>query len=273
MGNIDQTEMWKTGQGVRSGRVEDQIPLDPFTAGVYVATIVVPQVSFQVGDDPAAVLANRERVAAAFGSGLGSFVFASQVHGAAVHVVSAADRGRGTRTPGDAVPGVDALVTTDPGTVLAVLAADCVPIVLYDPAAHVLACVHAGWRGTVAGAAAAAVEAMRSLGSRPQEVIAGIGPAISPAAFQVGPEVAAAVRRAFGASASGLLRPDDEGRWRLDLWAASRLSLLRAGLDGPNVHVAGVPTGPQPGRFFSHRAGQPCGRFALLARLDPRGDQ
>jgi YfiH family protein len=239
------------------------------SAGAYASL----NLSFDVGDDPAAVLANRRRVAAALGAGLGSFVFARQVHGAAAAIVSAADRGRGAYAAGDAVPGVDALVTADPGTVLAVLAADCVPIVLYDPAARVLACVHAGWRGTVARAAAAALDAMRTLGARPANVIAGVGPAIGPADFQVGPEVAAAVERAFGASARDLLWPDPGGRWRLDLWAASRLTLREAGVPAAQIHVAAVPTGPRPGRFFSHRAERPCGRFALLARLEPGGER
>jgi YfiH family protein len=229
--------------------------------------------SFAVGDDPAAVLANRQRVAAALGTSLGSFVFARQVHGRTAAIVSAADRGRGAHSAGDAVPGADALVTAEPGTVLAVLAADCVPVILYDPAAHVLACVHAGWRGTVARAAAAALAAMQQLGTRPADVIAGIGPAIGPAAFQVGPEVAAEVERAFGASASSLLQPDPGGRWRLDLWAANRLTLREAGLPAGQTHTAAVPTGPDPGHFFSHRAGQPCGRFALLARLEPGGER
>jgi polyphenol oxidase len=113
--------------------------------------------SFNVGDEPAAVLENRRRAAAALGARLDDVVVAEQVHGAVAAVVGAADRGRGARPDAAAVPGADALVTADPGTTLAVLAADCVPVVLYDPVAHVLACAHAGWRGTVAAAAAAAV--------------------------------------------------------------------------------------------------------------------
>ena len=88
------------------------------------------------------------------------FVFARRCTATSAQVVGAADRGRGAAAAADAIPGADVLVTADPGTVLAVLAADCVPIVLYDPAAHVLACAHAGWRGTVARAAASAVAAM-----------------------------------------------------------------------------------------------------------------
>ena len=161
--------------------------------------------SLNVGDDPAHVLENRRRAAAALDADPADFVFAAQVHGSVAQVVGAADRGRGTTAAADAIPGADVLVTADPGTVLAVLAADCVPIVLYDPAAHVLACAHAGWRGTVARAAASAVAAMESLGAHPADIVAGVGPAAFP--YQVGAEVADAATAAFGAEAAGLLGP------------------------------------------------------------------
>jgi YfiH family protein len=218
-----------------------------------------------VGDDPGNVVENRPRAAAAVGAGLGDLVFATQVHGAAARVVTGADRGRGAAAPGETVGAADALVTTDPGTVLAVLVADCVPIVLYDPRARVIACVHAGWRGTVARVTGAAVAAMRTLGARPGDVLAGIGPAIGPDRYQVGAEVAGAARDALGP----FLRPDGTGAWLFDLWAANRFLLREAGVPDRNIHLAGVPTGPEPGLFFSDRAARPCGRFAALARLLP----
>ena len=226
--------------------------------------------SFSVGDEPGNVLENRRRVASSLGTGLASFVFAEQVHGRSAHVVSQADRGRGSADPGTAVPGTDALVTRDPGTVLAVLAADCLPIVLYDPRAHVLACVHAGWRGTVARVAEAAVTAMVSLGSEPGDVIAGLGPTVSPDSYQVGADVRAAAGAAFGAAARSMLRPGSDGRWLFDLWAANRHVLAEAGVPGGQIHTALATTGPGDGMFFSHRAQQPCGRFAAVARLAPR---
>ncbi|HEY2241031.1 MAG TPA: peptidoglycan editing factor PgeF [Streptosporangiaceae bacterium] len=226
--------------------------------------------SYVVGDTPENVLANRHRVAAALDTDLAAFVFAAQVHGDVAQVVGTADRGRGTLAAADAVPGTDVLVTADPGTVLAVLAADCVPIVLYDPRAHVLACAHSGWRGTVARTAAAAVRAMQSLGSRPADVVAAVGPAIPAARYQVGAEVAEAAAATFGDQTPDLLQPadglaDGPAQWRFDLWAANRLVLRDAGLADANIHVTDVPTGDQ---FFSHRAQQPCGRFAAIARLD-----
>jgi YfiH family protein len=260
--------------------------------GVSTGPYATLNLSLSVGDDAARVLANRHRVAAAADADLADFVFARQVHGARAQVVDACDRGRGTLRLGDAVPEADALVTADPGTTLAILVGDCVPVVLIDPVARVLACVHAGWRGTVARVTAAAVAAMATLGARPQDMLAGVGPAIAPDRYQVGDEVAEQVRHAFGAAAAGLLRPDGPGKWLLDLWEANRRSLIEAGVPDRQVHVAAVPTGPDPtgpgptgpdptglkatglkatgpdeGLFFSDRTARPCGRFALVARL------
>jgi len=233
------------------------------SAGVY-ATL---NLSFGVGDRPQDVLENRRRTAAAMGADLSGFVFGSQVHGAVARVVTRADRGRGAAAAGPGAGEADALVTSDPGTVLGVLVADCVPILLYDPGAHVVACVHAGWRGTVAGVTGAALDAMAALGTRPGDVIAGIGPAIGPDRYQVGEEVAAAVRDCFGARAGQVIRADGTGRWLCDLWSANRLLLREAGVAGDNIHVAAVPTGAD---FFSNRSARPCGRFGLFARLRPR---
>jgi YfiH family protein len=242
--------------------------------GVSAGPYATLNLSLSVGDDPALVLENRRRLAAALGAGPGEFVFARQVHGAAVRIVGEADRGRGAFALADAIEDTDALVTASPGVILAILTADCVPIVLHDPVAGVLACVHAGWRGTVARVCAAAVTAMSSLGSRPADVIAGLGPAVAPARYQVGADVRHAVTRAFGAAAAGFLRPDPgaAGRWLLDLWAANRFVLREAGLPDPQIHVTGIPTGaregvPGDGSFFSDRAARPCGRLALVARL------
>jgi hypothetical protein len=158
---------------------------------------------------------------------------------------------------------------------LAILTADCVPIVLHDPVAGVLACVHAGWRGTVAGVTAATLAAMQDLGTRPSDVVAGIGPAVGADRYQVGPDVHEAVTRSFGPASAGFIRPDPSaaGRWLLDLRSANRHALHQAGVPGARIHAAGIPTGPVPGDFFSDRAVRPCGRLALAARLRPGGER
>jgi polyphenol oxidase len=246
--------------------------------------------SLGVGDDQGCVRQNRRLLAATLGASLADFVFARQVHGARVRVVGAADRGSGALCLDDAIADADALVTATPGVVLAILTADCVPIVLHDPVARVLACVHAGWRGTVAGVSAAALAAMQALGSRPSDVIAGIGPAIAAARYQVGADVHQAVTQAFG-PANTFIRPDARpgagpDRWLLDLWAANRHALVEAGVPAPQIHTTTLPTGPATpagpitpttrtgyGYFFSDRSARPCGRLALVARLRAPGQK
>lgn len=249
------------------------LPVEAFVTarggGVSAGAYESLNVSFSVGDDPGAVLENRRRVAAAIGTDLGDFVFSRQVHGAGVRVVTADDRGAGAFAVDRSVPEGDALVTADPSVVLAILAADCVPIVLFDPVAHVLACVHSGWRGTVARVSEAAVAAMRTLGASPENVVAGIGPAIGAERYQVGAEVVSAVEGEFGDGT--VIRPDGTGRWLLDLAAANRMVLREAGLAAGNVHVTPYATGD--GKFFSDRAVRPCGRLVLAARLRTREER
>ena len=254
------------------------LPVEAFVTarggGTSVGAYASLNLSFAVGDDAGAVLENRRRVAAAIGADLGDWAFSRQVHGAGVRIATSADRGSGAFGLDESVPEADALVTTDSSVVLAILAADCVPIVLYDPVAHVLGCVHSGWRGTVARVSEAAVAAMRALGASTENVIAGIGPAISPDRYQVGGDVVDAVQRGLGAAAAKVIRPDGTGKWLLDLWAANRVVLLEAGLADEQINVAAIPTGSAGNNlFFSDREVRPCGRLALVARLRTRGER
>jgi YfiH family protein len=221
-----------------------------------------------VGDHADDVVDNRRRAAAAVGLGLDDLVFCRQVHRRSVAVVGEAERGRGTTSDDEAVQETDALVTATPGLGLVVMVADCVPIVLYDPVAHVLGCVHAGWGGTVRKVAEAAVEAMADLGSAPGDVLAALGPSIEADRYQVGDDVADAARDAFGDAADAVVRPDGSGRWLFDLWGANRHTLLAAGLKPDNVVAGPVGTGDE--RFFSDRLVRPCGRFAAIAVLHDR---
>jgi hypothetical protein len=223
-----------------------------------------------VDDDPDRVIENRRRAAAALGGELNDLVFCTQLHGREVAVVGVDDRGRGTLDHGDAIP-CDALVTDVLEIGLVVMVADCVPLVLYDPGAHVLGCVHAGWRGTTKGVTTAAVEAMCELGANPSSIVAGIGPAISADHYQVGEKVVEAARECFG-DTEGIVRPDGTGRWTFDLWAANRRLLVEAGIQERKIEFSAVGTGPGT-PFFSDRAARPCGRFAAMARLRPRDER
>jgi hypothetical protein len=240
--------------------------------GVSTAGYASLNLALHVGDEPAAVLENRRRVAAALGADLADFVFCDQSHGNHVATVTAADRGRGTLRRADSIAVTDAVVTRDPGTVLVLLVADCVPIILVDPEAQVLGCVHAGWRGTVAGVTGAALHAMRSLGARPERMLAAVGPAVAADRYQVGEDVAAAADRYFGGHLDGILRPAGPGRWLFDLPAANRHILRQSGLPDRQIIDSGLATGSRDGLFFSDREERPCGRFAAVARLRPQED-
>jgi YfiH family protein len=258
-----------TGIDVLRWSAFDGLPVDVLVTtrdgGVSAGPYAGLNLSLGVGDDPSLVVENRRRAAAALGADLADLVFCHQTHGRDVAVVGAGDRGRGTRTVEDAVP-CDAVVTATAGVGLAVMVGDCVPIVLYDPVAHIVAGVHAGWRGTTARVAEAAIETMMSLGADPASIVAGVGPAIAADRYQVGRDVVDAARLCFDGDIDDVVRPDGTGRWTFDLSAANRRVLLEAGVAPRNIEVAGVATGGD-GPFFSDRDARPCGRFAALARL------
>lgn len=158
------------------------------------------------------------------------------------------------------IDGVDAIATDVPGLGLFALFADCYPILIFDPVHRALALAHAGWRGTRAGVAAAAVARLADdFGSRPGDLVAGIGPGACGHCYQVGPEVAAAFDAAFVA-------PDTEDRARLDLAAANHAALVAAGIPPGNVEVMGVCT-IEDLRLHSHRRDADGGRFACLAAI------
>jgi YfiH family protein len=214
-----------------------------------------------VGDDPRAVRANHERMYAALGVDEDGVCSVWQVHSADVVIANAPVGGRRWLAK------ADAMITDRAGITLSMRFADCVPILFRDAARGVIAMAHAGWRGTVRGMAAHTVRAMaRSYGSNPADIQAGIGPSIGPNRYQVGEEVVAAVRAYFGTT-DGLIRHDPaDGTAYLDLWAANRLDLERAGVEA--IEVAAICTAERTDEFFSHRAEKGrTGRFGAVLCL------
>lgn len=213
-----------------------------------------------VGDEPDAVRENHRRMYAALALDAARACTVWQVHSADTVVV------RGPVTHRRWLARADGMVTDQPGVPLTMRFADCTPILLYDPVRHVIGIAHAGWRGTVLGAGVSTLEALRAaFGSRPQDVEAGIGPSIGPERYQVGEEVVAAVRETFG-HVDGLIRRADDGSAYLDLWAANRLALERAGVE--QIEVAGICTATHTQEFYSHRAeAGRTGRFGAVIAL------
>jgi len=221
--------------------------------GVSTAPYDTLNLADHVGDDRVRVAENRARLAEAMGVCDDDLVFARQTHG-----VDVANVERGGQSAE-----ADVLVTADPDLALCILVADCVPLLVCDPEAQVLALAHAGWRGTAAGAAGAAVRAALDLGADADRLVALVGPRISAEAYQVGPEVEAALREAGDADA---VRPDGSGRFLADLGRANARQLATAGVAAERIFVSSEATDGGR-RFFSDRAQRPCGRFALSARL------
>lgn len=223
----------------------------------------------RVGDDPAAVRHNRETFLKTLGNTPEDAIGVRQVHGSRVVVMTKRDAGRGVLPEAPPAEEADALITQDPGIVLMVLAADCVPILLWDPVQRAAGAAHAGWRGTVAGVATEAIRAMtRSFGSRPEDIRAGIGPGIGRCCYEVDALVVGPMQSRHPELAERVLRPQRPGHWMLDLPEANRLQLLHAGLRKDHVGVMPHCTSCRSDLLFSQRVeGYPCGRFAAAIAL------
>ena len=206
-----------------------------------------------VGDDPADVAANRERVGRELGVAPERLVWMNQVHGTGVAVVDGPQDGP--------VPETDALVTATPGLVLCVLVADCVPILLADHETGVVAAVHAGREGVRQGVVPAALSAMASLGARARHVTALLGPAVCGACY----EVPAAMQRDVARVAPAAAVPTLTGTAGLDLRAGIEEILRKAGI--PEV-VQDPRCTVEDRTLFSHRRDGVTGRQAGLVWLD-----
>jgi YfiH family protein len=158
-------------------------------------------------------------------------------------------------------PEADAAVSRVPGKVLAILTADCLPVVFASTDGSVIAAAHAGWRGLAAGVLEATVMAMEV---DPGSLLAWLGPAAGPDAYEVGAEVRDAfiARDAEAKAAFAATRP---GHWRVDLYRLARQRLAIAGMLPQAIHGGGLCTISDPARFFSHRRDQRTGRMATLA--------
>lgn len=218
-----------------------------------------------VGDDPAAVAANRAALARCLPA---MPVWLSQVHGTAVADLDALAggaapapgilAGMATVATNRAAPTADAALTRRTGTVCAVMTADCLPVLLCAHDGSVVAAAHAGWRGLCAGVIETTLVAMRVPAA---DVTVWLGPAIGPQAFEVGGEVREAFL-AHDAAAAVAFVPGTGGRWFADLYALARLRLRTAGINA--VHGGGECTFSDAGCYFSYRRDGVCGRMASL---------
>ena len=213
------------------------------------STFALGSVGLTHAPDPAPVLASRRAFARALGIDAEPITTIGAVHGATVARVD---------EPQDVVQGVDGLVTDRRGVALFATFADCYPIVLWDANRRCAGLAHAGWRGTVAGVATAAVKALHDeYGSAPEGIRAGIGPGICGRCYEVGGEVASQFDARFVTRSGG-------DRFLLDLAAANRAQLEKAGLS--EVHVLGICT-KETDFLPSHRRNPDGTRFGGIVAL------
>ena len=215
------------------------------------------------GDSRERIDENIRRLMAGLGLEPERLLLPRQVHGCRVAVVDRTLTQLSGVEREARLEGFDALITADPGVCVAVATADCVPVLLYAADKWVVAAVHAGWRGTVLRIAELTIQRMvDAFGCDPRQVWAAIGPSISPSAFEVGEEVVDAFHDAGFDLSRLLLRDPDSGKGHIDLWEANRMSLIRAGLDGDHIELAGICTYERFSDYFSaRRLGIQSGRF------------
>jgi YfiH family protein len=215
------------------------------------------------GDSRDRVQQNRQLLADALGIRVEQLTYCQQVHGTGVAKID-------WHNAGELQTGCDASVTDEIGLPLALVFADCVPVLLYDRVRHVLGVCHAGWRGTVNGAVTATLWTMQAgYDCIPGDVVACIGPSIGPASYEVGPEVLELALARLPDAESFFSYPNGQDhKPHFDLWMANARQLSDAGVPASQIEISGVDTACITDDFFSHRAEQGrCGLFSMVAWL------
>ncbi len=220
--------------------------------------------SFTRGDAHDNVIENYRRFSNAVGFETWQIVCSDQTHTTNIRIVDEKDMGKGIVKSRD-YQDVDGFMTNVPGPVLTTFFADCVPIYLIDPEHQAIALVHSGWRGTVGNIGGKAVKMMGEVyGTKPEEVLAAIGPSICGACYEISKDVADQFQEAYAAEDyHTMMRDDKNGKYHLDLWAACRCNLENSRVRPDHILNPNLCTCCNPDLLFSHRASK--GRRGNLA--------
>lgn len=210
--------------------------------------------SYSSSPDREDVQKNRNMLASAIGIEKSHLFFPSQVHKTRIVTVT-------RHTTKDELMETDSLITNEKGICIAVMSADCVPILLVDTKNKAIGAIHSGWRGTVAKILEKTLHEMQSqFGTKADHLWAAIGPSVSQDSYEVGDEVVQAVRNVFG-NKNDLLSLQANGKAKLDLWKANVLQLEEFGVNRSRIEISGLCTVKHNNHFFSARKGD-AGRFA-----------
>ena len=225
--------------------------------------------SFDRGDDRAAVAENFRRMGEALGVRCEDMVLSQQTHTTNIRIVTDEDRGKGITRERDYAD-IDGLITNVPGICLVTTYADCVPLYFLDPAKKVIALSHSGWRGTVGKIGKKTVELMHDkFGSDPADILAAVGPSVCQDCYEVSADVIDRFKEVFDRSAwDELFYEKPDGKYQLDLWKANEKIFLEAGIRKDHIAVTNVCTHCNSEILYSHRAmgdkrGNLCAFLAL----------
>ncbi|MCI8539002.1 MAG: peptidoglycan editing factor PgeF [Oscillospiraceae bacterium] len=204
------------------------------------------------GDNPEAVRENYRRFFSAVGADLNRIIMSKQVHGDCIRTATSADIKQDLYDPEGYE--TDGLVTDLPGAALVIFSADCIPVLLYDPVRRVIGAAHAGWRGTAAGIAAKAAQAMMDrYGCQAGDLLAAIGPGISKCCFETHADVANAMMDALGMHALPYLTTLPAGKFRVDLKGLNARWLINLGVPEERIDLSEACTACLPEKYWSHR--------------------
>lgn len=207
---------------------------------------------------------NYKRIAAVLGMDVQRFVRSQLVHGNQVHLVTEQDYGEGVVRPAS-LKGYDGLMTNQPRVTLVATFADCVPLYFADPIHRAIALSHSGWRGTVAQIGKETIQAMKdTFGTKPEQLLVGIGPCICGDCYEVGEEVICEFQKEMdGWDVDGIIQKKENGKYQLDLQKANQKILLQNGVLKEHLFAGDFCTCCNSKYLFSHRATQ--GRRGNLA--------
>ena len=232
--------------------------------------------SYTRGDEKEAVDENYRRIADVMGHGrtLEDFVLTFQTHTTNVMVVSEKDRGKGPFIDRDYTD-IDGLITNVPGIILGTFHADCPPIYFVDPVNKAIGLSHSGWKGTKGNIAGATLKKMQeNYGTSASDCICAIGPSICGDCYEIGQDVAEQFAEAFTEEElkeNGILVPYPNGKYRLFLWNAIKLCLMKAGVKEGNIIVTDICTRCNPELLFSHRIhGEKRGNLCAFLEIKRR---
>lgn len=211
--------------------------------------------SFDRGDDRAAVAENFRRMGEALSVHCEDMVLSQQTHTTNIRIVTDEDRGKGITRERDYTD-IDGLITNVPGICLVTTYADCVPLYFLDPVKKVIALSHSGWRGTVGKIGKKTVELMHdNFGSDPADILAAVGPSVCQDCYEVSADVIDRFKEVFDRSVwDELFYGKPDGKYQLDLWKANEKIFLEAGIRKEHIAVTNVCTHCNSGILYSHRA-------------------